>query len=244
MTGLMTGLDASLLARGSYIFVRNIIYKMIYDAQKPENPNHDLTQRGKNAIAAFAGGVGAIVSNPFEVVMVRKQCDSALRPEIRRNYGNVLESIGRISAEEGAAGLMAGVKFNIAKAVVLNTTMSVPYNYLKEGFYNVFGDMACNRPLSLAVAAAVATYCTIPFDNVKWRLQQQFPDHSLNRISYSPRTLEMLIQILRTEEWQGFFVGVTPFYYKTYAYGLCTFLIVDYLTERWKKQAGLRPEQM
>jgi len=59
------------MARVSYLFVRNILYKTIYDTCKPSKPTNDLTTKEKGIIAGLAGGIAAIVSNPFEVVMVR-----------------------------------------------------------------------------------------------------------------------------------------------------------------------------
>jgi len=51
--------------------VRNLIYKVLYDHNKPKKAHNDLTIREKSILAGCAGGVAAVVSNPFEVAMVR-----------------------------------------------------------------------------------------------------------------------------------------------------------------------------
>jgi len=38
-----------------YIVIRNIIYKVLYDANKPFKPTNDLTTREKGVIAAISG---------------------------------------------------------------------------------------------------------------------------------------------------------------------------------------------
>lgn len=57
--------------RLAHLFVRNFIYKTIYDQTKPFKPSNDLTNREKAAIASFSGALAAIVSNPFELIYVR-----------------------------------------------------------------------------------------------------------------------------------------------------------------------------
>jgi hypothetical protein len=65
------GFDSALMARMSHLLVRNYIYRIIYDKYKPFKPHNDLTIREKSAIAAFAGSIAAVISNPFELAMVR-----------------------------------------------------------------------------------------------------------------------------------------------------------------------------
>lgn len=76
--GLFLGLDSYLAARLSYLMVRNVLYKSIYDVFKPPKVNNDLTHREKAVISGIAGGIGALVSNPFEVINTRTIADGAI----------------------------------------------------------------------------------------------------------------------------------------------------------------------
>lgn len=47
--------------------VRNTTYKLIYDQVKPEKLTNDLTVYEKCMLSGFAGIMGALASNLFEV---------------------------------------------------------------------------------------------------------------------------------------------------------------------------------
>jgi len=239
MKGLYAGLDAALLARGTYLFTRNLVYKVIYDRIKPRKATNDLTTREKSALAAFAGAVGAIVSNPFEVALTRLVTDGALAPERRRNYAGVFDAYSKISSAEGGFGLMRGVVPSIYRAIALNVAISGPYNYFNEAMYNCFGETDANRPVALVLASVVATLATIPFDNVKTRLQYSFADPAQNRLNYNG-FVDCARKIFMFEGWQSFFVGSYAYYFRTLLYGLTTIYTMDLITTRWKKQAGLK----
>lgn len=68
---VFTGFQAAIAGRMSFLFARNLVYKVIYDAKKPKKATNDLTYREKMAISGFAGAVGAVVSNPFEIIKIR-----------------------------------------------------------------------------------------------------------------------------------------------------------------------------
>lgn len=62
------GADAALYSRLSYLFVRNYLYKTIYDKVKPVKKTNDLTLREKGVLSAFVGGIAGFISSPFELV--------------------------------------------------------------------------------------------------------------------------------------------------------------------------------
>lgn len=85
VTGLFEGVNAYLAARLSYLLVRNTIYKVLYDKFKPLKPSNDLTYKEKAVIAGIAGGIGALASNPFELIATRIIADGAIYQPHRRN---------------------------------------------------------------------------------------------------------------------------------------------------------------
>jgi len=70
------------------------------------------------------------------------------------------------------------------RAVVLNISLTGPYDYLHEKMWISFGDFGFVKPVALLWASFWGTAFTLPFDNIKTRLQKQFPDPSKNRITY------------------------------------------------------------
>ena len=83
------GFEANLVGRLSYLAIRNTLYKIIYDIEKPEKPTTDLTNREKMWIAGFAGGLAAYLTTPFTLISIRQILDPQIKPEWRRNYGGV-----------------------------------------------------------------------------------------------------------------------------------------------------------
>lgn len=242
MRGFYAGLDAALLARGSYLFTRNLVYKVIYDRVKPVKPSNDLTPREKAVLSAFAGSIGAIVSNPFEVVLIRQQCDGALAPERKRGYASFFDAYSKIAAgPQGGLGLMRGVVPSILRAIVLNASISFPYNHSNEWMFNHFGDNYANRPIALAIGALVGATLSLPFDNLKTRLQYAFSDAAKNRLNYAG-TIDCARQVFIHEAWTGFYAGYYVYIVRTFLYGLTTIYAMDFVTNRWKRQAGLKPK--
>lgn len=238
-----TGLEAALVSRSVYLLTRNLIYKIIYDYTKPAKPSNDLTYREKSVLAGVAGTVAAIVSNPFEVITVRQQIDSALPKEIRRNYAGVMDAYNQIGAREGTAAYFKGVQASIWRSLVLNTALSLPYNFINESFWITFGDCIWNRPIALVLATSFATLFAVPFDNIKTRLQKAFPDPSLNRLNYKG-FLDCAHKISLQENAYSFLVGYHAYWLRTFFYAGSTIVLMDVLTTRWKRNAGLKEWQI
>ncbi len=82
------GVDSFVAGRLVHLFVRNLVYKALYDSTKPVKASNDLTHREKGVIAGIAGGLAAIASNPFDLINTRIQGDGAVYKPNRRNYIN------------------------------------------------------------------------------------------------------------------------------------------------------------
>lgn len=49
-------------------------------------------------------------------------------------------------------------------------SLTGPYDYLNERLWLTFGDVNFTRPVALVWASLVATFLSIPFDNVKTKI--------------------------------------------------------------------------
>mgnify|MGYP000051763504 FL=1 len=90
----------------------------------------------------FAGALGAIVSNPFEVAMVRNISDLGKTAEFSHNAGSIGGAITKLGAERG--GYYRGLGPNVLKAVILNGFLTGPYDYIKERMWITFGEVWIN----------------------------------------------------------------------------------------------------
>lgn len=236
------GLDAAVFARTSHLLIRNFLYKIIYDLKKPFKPTNDLSNKEKAVIAGFSGFVAAYVSNPFELVMIRQIYDVSLAAKSRRNYANAKDGLLQIMKNEGgASALWKGANVTALRAVLLNISLTGCFDYLNERMWITFGETIVNRPISIFWAALWGSLLTLPIDNIKTRLQKQFPDPTKNRINYQS-AFDALVKIVQIEGLQAFLVGFYPYYARVSLYTLGTVYVMDKITTRWKKQAGLREE--
>lgn len=55
--------------------------------------HNDLTIREKSVLAAFAGGIAAIASNPLELAMVRQITGGTLPVALRPNYSSLSSTL-------------------------------------------------------------------------------------------------------------------------------------------------------
>jgi len=241
---LFFGLDAALYARLSHLFVRNLVYKFIYDRKKPVKPTNDLSIREKAVISGFAGFLGALVSNPFELVMIRQIHEGTLPSNQRRNYKGAIDGIKKIIASEGGAqALWKGFLPTALKTIVLNATLTGCYDYMNEKMWICFGPTSLNRPLSILWAALWGSLLTLPFDNIKTRLQKQFADPTKDRLSYVGFN-DAVISVTVYERPHSFWVGLFPYYLKVALYTTLTVYMMDKITTKWKRKAGLTEEQI
>jgi solute carrier family 25 oxoglutarate transporter 11 len=115
-----------------------------------------------------------MVGTPADLVLIRMQSDSTLPVESRRNYKNVFDAFGRISKEEGLKSLWKGGAPTVVRAMSLNLGMLVSYDESKEILEKLLGKERANTTwfLSSVISGTVAAAMSLPFDNVKTKLQK------------------------------------------------------------------------
>jgi solute carrier family 25 (mitochondrial oxoglutarate transporter), member 11 len=92
----------------------------------------NLTFGQKSICSLTAGFFGALFGNPADLVLVRKQNDTTLKPEERRNYKNAFDAFSRIVKEEGIFALWRGCSPTVLKAMATNFGGLGPYDEVKE----------------------------------------------------------------------------------------------------------------
>lgn len=217
-----------------------MVYKVIYDNVKPRKPTNDLTYDEKKLLAGFAGACGAIVANPFEIIMVRQISDIGRPAEFRRNYTNVAEAYNAVGVEK-PHGIWRGLTPHIIKMVLLNTVMIGPYDQMQERCWNCFGEAEINKPIAILYASFFGTLFTLPADNIKTRMQNQFTDRSLNRLNYSG-FVDAMKKAWYTEGSNAFLAGFYTYYLKVTLYAFLTLYSTDWIFDMSRKRSGLKPE--
>ena len=89
-----------------------------------------------------------------------------------------------------------------------------PYDWMKERCWNVFGENSVNKPIALLWCSIWGTVWTLPIDNIKTRMQNQFADKSLNRMNYAG-FVDAMKQSWYVEGSNTYLAGFQTYYAKT-----------------------------
>jgi solute carrier family 25 oxoglutarate transporter 11 len=127
LTQFYTGFQAHFYARMGYLFIRNTLYKFIYDIIKPVKPSNDLTIREKMLLAGTVGGIAAFLTSPLELISIRQSLDTQIPKAWRRNYGSPQSAL---EAVKKSPGLWHGASINVLLHVLLNISLTAPYDWL------------------------------------------------------------------------------------------------------------------
>lgn len=226
--GLYRGLDSALFRQITYGTARLGIFKTLSENTKAKH-NRDLTGGEKVGYSLTAGFLGALIGNPADLTLVRFQADGSLPPDQRRNYKNVFEAMGRIIKEEGVLSLWRGSGSTIARAMSMNLGMLAPYEEVKDRLNAMTGtkDTVSTRLTASAVAGLSAAFFSLPFDNVKTKIQKMKagPDGKLPYSGFA----DCIRKSVAKEGIKGLWIGFFPTYY----FRVAPHAMVALLTQDW-----------
>lgn len=164
------------------------------------------------------------------------QADTTLPEAERRNYKNVGDAFTRIISEEGVTALWRGAVPTMMRASALNVSMLVSYETAKDAATKAMGPDA--SPLQIqfgsSMLAAIATAVgSLPFDNLKTKMQKQKagPD---GKMPYSS-VVDCLTKSLAKEGVTGFWAGLPTYYFRVGPHAIITLLAA----EQYRKLFGI-----
>lgn len=233
----MRSLDAALLRQAVYGTLRLGIYFNLSEYVKNEkNGGANLSALQKAGCSLVAGSLGSFVGNPCDLALVRFQADSSLPEAERRNYKNVADAFTRIVSEEGVTALWKGAVPTMTRAVALNISMLVSYETAKETATAALGNDASPFKIQVgsSMIAAVATAVgSLPFDNIKTKMQKQkpLPDGTLPYNSIA----DCISKSMAKEGVTGFWAGLPTYYFRVGPHAIITLLAA----EQYRKLFGI-----
>jgi solute carrier family 25 oxoglutarate transporter 11 len=227
------GLDSAILRQVVYGTLRIGIYFNLTEWVKVNRNNGEsLNPLQRAGCSMTAGALGSFVGNPADLCLVRMQADTTLPEAERRNYKNVFDSL----SEEGVTALWRGSVPTMSRAIALNTCMLVSYDTAKEAATKALGPDA--SPLKIqfgsSMLAAVATAVgSLPFDNMKTKLQKQKagPDGIM---PYKGMP-DCFAKSLAREGVTGFWAGLPTYYFRVGPHAIITLLAA----EQYKRLLGV-----
>lgn len=227
--GFYRGLDSALVRQATYTTTRFGVYLNVSQYMQNHLPEGQKNiSFGQKCIASLlAGGIGAFVGNPADLALIRMQTDNTLPPDQRRHYKNVVDALTRIVREEGILELWKGVGPTMVRAMALNLGMLGPYDQAKEMLSKVMGDSLVTNLSASACAGFLAAFLSLPFDNIKTKLQRmkKQPDGT-----YPYRgMMNCAMKTIAKEGPLGFYTGFPTYYVRIAPHAMLTLLIGDVL---------------
>jgi len=202
------GLSAGLLRQVTYGMARLGIFRTVSNALK-EN-DKPLTASRSLIAGLAAGGLGSLFGTPADLALIRMQADSTLPIEARRNYKNVIDALRQIIKQEGVLNLWRGNAPTVVRAMALNVGMLSTYDLAKQYLEAKYGPGRTTNISASMMAGFCASFCSLPFDFVKTRIQKQKagPD---GKFPYK-NSLDCARKVWKTEGPLAFYRGFTTFF--------------------------------
>jgi solute carrier family 25 oxoglutarate transporter 11 len=185
---------------------------------------------GQKCVASLmAGAIGAFVGNPADLALIRLQTDSTLPAAQRRNYKHVGDAFTRIVRDEGPLALWKGVGPTMVRAMALNLGMLGPYDQAKEVLTKYLGPSRATNLGASACAGMLAVVLSLPFDNMKTKLQRM----TLSADGTAPYKgmIDCAMKTIQKEGPMGFYTGFATYYFRIAPHAMMTLLFSDLLKE-------------
>ncbi|KAJ7480153.1 mitochondrial carrier domain-containing protein [Mycena galericulata] len=225
-----TGLTASWMRQMSYSLVRLGTYEEFKSRLSINGPPSTLSLI---AAASFAGGLGGIVGNPADIILVRMTSDSMRPPDKRYGYSNAVTGLFNLAKEEGIRGLGRGLGTNTARAVLMNASQVGSYDFFKSALlrhsgamfnYQLKDNLLLHVSASLLAGTFATTVCS-PADVMRTRIMSSSSDASF---------IHILTTSVREEGPRVLFKGWTPAFMRLGPNTVLLFVFFEQLKKGYK----------
>ena len=232
MSTFYRGLDSALLRQALYTSTRLGLFYSIKD-YIIKKTGKEPSMLANIAISLFAGAIGSFVGNPADLALVRMQSDNTLPKEERRNYKNVVDALIRTVREEGVFTLWRGSLPTVVRAMAMNFSLLVPFEETKK-FLTPYIENTRKRAIAASlIAGACATVLSLPFDNVKTKLQKmgKLPDGTM---PYKG-VMDCIMKTVNKEGVSRLWVGVNTYYVRVAPHAVISLLTNEFLRNFFSK---------
>lgn len=185
-------------------------------------------------ISLFAGGLGALLGVPAELVMVRMQLNHAMPRDERRNYTGLFNGISRIVREEGFTTLWRGCGESVLRICVLNVTQLTSYGHIKRYLlaHGVPDGPQIVVPSSFG-AGFLMCIVSLPFDMAKTKIQNM---KSMPRGEKQVRSnsITIIMETIRIEGLKSLWKGFGAYYMRFGPSSMLLFLVLEQFNKQYK----------
>ncbi|SPO03466.1 probable dicarboxylate carrier protein [Cephalotrichum gorgonifer] len=226
ISGLYSGLSASLLRQMTYSTIRFGIYEDL-----KARATHDGKQPGLPmliALSTVSGLIGGVCGNAADVVNVRMQHDATLAAAHRRNYRHGVHGIYHMAKHEGFASWFRGVWPNSVRAAFMTSAQLASYDSIKRLLitHTRMGDDMATHFTASFLAGVVAATVTSPVDVVKTRVMSGHTGHGV---------MSVLKDLYKADGLGWMFRGWTPSFLRLGPQTISTFLFLEMHRNLYRK---------
>jgi len=127
----------------------------------------------------------------------------------------------RFIKEEGALALFTGLGPTVARAIAMNVGMLSTFDQAKESLESWKGEkgLLSTRLQASAIAGCVCSVMSLPFDNVKTKLQKM---KATNGVYPYAGVVDCLKQTVAREGVTGLWVGLPTYYFRVAPHAMIT----------------------
>lgn len=113
---LYRGLDSAIFRQLFYASTRLGAYEFLV-AKLAKYKQSKPTKMERAALSVISGALGALVGNPFDVALIRRQASIS---DGRKAYKNSFQAFKNIIQTEGVPALWTGINITILKVALIN----------------------------------------------------------------------------------------------------------------------------
>jgi len=220
------GLDSALLRQVLYTSTRlGLFYTMTDNYKRKHKTNVPFLLN--IGLSLSAGAFGAFIGNPADLALVRMQTDASLPDAEKRNYKNVVDALIRTVKEEGILTLWRGSTPTIVRAMAMNFSLLVPFEETKKLLKNHIPNDKLRTITASLVAGGCASVLSLPFDNVKTKLQKM--KASPEGVFPYKGVLDCIMKTSKKEGLSRLWVGLSTFYFRVAPHAIVSLVCNDFL---------------
>lgn len=220
------GLDSALLRQVLYTSTRLGLFYTFTDNYKKKNKKNPPIHVNI-ALSLTAGAIGSLCGNPADLALIRMQTDISLPEAEKRNYKNVADALIRTVREEGLFTLWRGSTPTVVRAMAMNFSLLVPFEETKKLLKNLINNEKMRSIAASMVAGACASFLSLPFDNIKTKLQKM-KANSQGELPYKGVT-DCLLKSVRNEGAARLWVGLSTYYFRVAPHAIVSLVCNDFL---------------
>lgn len=207
VNGVYVGAGAMVARSALYNVIRGGIYASLLTDSNARDKYRTTSTIDRTWFSGLAAGLAAFIVTPFDLVLLRQQTDNQLATS--RGYSGLIDGLTKASSNN-AKHLFTGASLNSLKFGVYAATMMSVYDLASEFWPRIQGEFVFNKVLSITSATLFATFLSMPFDNIKTKLQHQDTRYYRNAADCFNKTLAR-------EGFFGLYVGYWHYFARTTA---------------------------